>query len=183
MFRDLVLRLATHQDIPALHELIRHSVHQLQKDYYSLELREGALGSVFGVDSQLIKDGTYFVVENNNIGIIGCGGWSYRKLLYGSDQLHTIDESSLLDSKYDAARVRAFFVDPNYVRKGIGTAILRACEEAIIVNGYTRAELVATLTGEHFYASHGYVAVEQYNIELKNGLVLPVVRMLKSFTM
>ncbi|BDA66611.1 hypothetical protein CAL7716_007770 [Calothrix sp. PCC 7716] len=95
---EWILHLATHQDIPALHELIPHSVHQLQKDYYSLELREGALGSVFGVDSQLIKDGTYFVVENNT-GIIGCGGWSYRKLLYGSDQLHTIDESSLLDPK------------------------------------------------------------------------------------
>ncbi|RUT09875.1 N-acetyltransferase [Dulcicalothrix desertica PCC 7102] len=179
---EWILRLATHQDIPALHELIPHSVHQLQKDYYSLELREGALGSVFGVDSQLIKDSTYFVVENNT-GIIGCGGWSYRKLLYGSDQLHTIDEYSLLDPKYDAARVRAFFVDPNHARKGIGTATLRACEEAIVASGYTRAELVATLTGEHFYASHGYVAVEQYNIELKNGLVLPVVRMLKSFTM
>lgn len=176
------LRLATMDDINALQELIPRSVRHLQKNHYSHEQIEGALGSVFDVDSQLIEDGTYFVVENNT-GIIGCGGWSYRKLLYGSDQLHTIDESSLLDPKYDAARVRAFFVDPNYVRKGIGTAILRACEEAIVASGYTRAELVATLTGEHFYESHGYIAVEQYNIELKNGLVLPVVRMLKSFTM
>ncbi len=179
---EWILRLATHQDIPALHELIPHSVHQLQKDYYSHKVREGALGSVFGVDSQLIKDGTYFVVENNT-SIIGCGGWSYRKLLYGSDQLHTIDESCLLNPKHDAARVRAFFVDPNYVRKGIGTAILKVCEEAITVNGYTRAELAATLTGEPLYTSYGYVAVERYEIELKNKLFLPVVRMLKSFTM
>ncbi|OKH55662.1 GNAT family N-acetyltransferase [Calothrix sp. HK-06] len=173
------LRLAKMDDISALQELIPRSVRQLQKDYYSHELREGALGSVFGVDSQLIKDGTYFVVENNTA-IIGCGGWSYRKLLYGSDQLHTIDEFYLLDPKLDAARVRAFFVDPNYVRKGIGTAILKACEEAIIVNGYTRAELVATLTGEPLYTSYGYIAVERYDIGLKNGLFLPVVRMLKS---
>jgi GNAT superfamily N-acetyltransferase len=137
------------------------------------------LGSVFGVDSQLIEDNTYFVVENDT-GIIGCGGWSKRKLLYGSDQLRSVDESCLLDPKYDAARVRAFFVDPNYVRKDIGTAILRACEEAIITNGYTRAELVATLTGEHLYASHGYIAVERYNIELENELELPVVKMLKA---
>ncbi len=102
-------------------------------------------------------------------------------MLYGSDQLHTVDESSLLDPTHDAARVRAFFVDPNYVRKGIGTAILKACEEAIIVNGYTRAELVATLTGEPLYTSYGYVAVERYDIGLENGLALPVVRMLKSF--
>jgi predicted N-acetyltransferase YhbS len=178
---DWKLRLATLNDVNALQQLIPRSVHQLQKDYYSHQLREGALGSVFGVDSQLIKDGTYFIVENNT-GIIGCGGWSQRKLLYGSDQLYTIDESSLLHPKYDAARVRAFFVDPNHARKGIGTTILRACEEAIIVNGYTRAELVATLTGEPLYTSYGYVAIERYDIELKNGLFLPVVRMLKSFT-
>ncbi|BAZ15999.1 hypothetical protein NIES4071_78720 [Calothrix sp. NIES-4071] len=174
------LRLATHKDIPALHELIPRSVHHLQKDHYSHDQIEGALGSVFGVDSQLIRDGTYFVVEDTSI--IGCGGWSQRKLLYGSDQLRSVDESCLLDAKYDAARVRAFFVDPNYVRKGIGTAILRACEEAIIVSGYTRAELVATLTGEPLYAAYGYIAVERYDIELAQGLALPVVRMLKSLS-
>lgn len=105
------LRLACRNDVSALQELIPRSVRGLQKDYYSHEQIEGALGSVFGVDSLLIKDGTYFVVEDT--GIIGCGGWSQRKLLYGSDQLRSVDESCLLDPKYDAARGKCVFCRPS----------------------------------------------------------------------
>jgi N-acetylglutamate synthase-like GNAT family acetyltransferase len=139
----------------------------------------GALGSIFGVDRQLIRDGTYFVVEQD-AKIIGCGGWSKRRSLYGADSARQ-GEDLLIDPKNEAARVRAFFVHPNFARRGIGRCIMQACESAIRAAGFRTVEIVATLAGEPLYAGFGYKVMERYDISLSNGLGLPVVRMTKKF--
>ncbi|MEW6161381.1 MAG: GNAT family N-acetyltransferase [Verrucomicrobiota bacterium] len=139
---------------------------------------EAALGPVFGVDRQLIGDGTYFVVEDAGQ-IVGCGGWSKRRSLYGSDD-GRLGPDPELNPAHDAARVRAFFVHPLWARRGIGSSIMRCCERAIIEAGYARVDIVATLVGEPLYAAFGYQIIERYNIELRDGLTLPVVRMTKS---
>lgn len=138
---------------------------------------EAALGPVFGVDRQLIRDGTYFVVEHD-AQILGCGGWSKRRSLYGGDRDRAKPDPEL-DPKRDAARVRAFFVHPAWARRGIGRSIMAACERAIIAAGFRSVEIVATLAGEPLYASFGYVVVERYEIAMAGGLGLPVVRMTK----
>ena len=170
-----VLRLATEADIPALEALIPLSVRALQTEHYSTEQMEAALGPVFGVDRQLINDGTYFVVEHEGE-IVGCGGWSQRKAMYGGDRGRA-GEDALLDPETDAARIRAFFVHPAFARRGIGRRILAECEASISAAGFTRMELVATLTGEPFYREAGFVVLERIDAPLPNGLVLPTVRM------
>jgi N-acetylglutamate synthase-like GNAT family acetyltransferase len=135
------------------------------------------LGTIFGVDTQLIRDGTYFIAEAEGQ-VVGCGGWSRRETLFGGDRGKSgLDE--LLDPHRDAARVRAFFVRPDWARRGIGSAILRRCEAAAMAEGFQRLEIVATLTGELLYLRFGYHVVERFEIELKNGCSLPVVRMTK----
>jgi len=171
------IRLAREKDISALEKLIPLSVRELHSPYYSEAQMEAAIGSVFGVDRQLIRDGTYFVAENEGE-IIGCGGWSKRKKLFGSDALG-IGEDTMLDPTRDAARIRAFFVHPNWARHGIGRDILLACEEAMRAHNFTVAEMVATLPGELFYAAFGYTASKRYEIPMANDLMLPVVRMSK----
>jgi GNAT superfamily N-acetyltransferase len=171
------LRLAVPDDIPQLRILIEASVRGLQADDYSPEQIEGALRSVFGVDTQLIADGTYFVAQSGEA-IAGCGGWSKRKTLYGGDQFHgRADE--LLDPVTEAAKIRAFFVHPDYARQGIGSAILDACEQAAAASGFARFEMGATLTGVPLYRVRGYVATENIEVPLANGLTLPVIRMEK----
>jgi GNAT superfamily N-acetyltransferase len=172
------LRLACEPDIPALEQLIPLSVRTLQASYYSEAQMEAAIGPVFGVDRQLIQDETYFVVEDRGQ-IIGCGGWSKRKSLFGSDGGRPESQNPLLDPARDPARIRAFFVHPDWARQGIGRAILVECENAIIQAGFRRIELVATLAGEPLYAKHSYRVVERFDIPLPYGLGLPVVRMSK----
>jgi len=140
---------------------------------------EAALGLVFGVDSQLIRDGTYFVVEREGQ-IIGCGGWSNRKTLFGGDAMKTGMDIEL-DPKRDPARIRAFFVHPAWARCGIGCAILERCKKAIQLAGFRSVELVATLTGEPFYRACNYSQGERFEVPLANGLTLPVVQMVKQF--
>jgi GNAT superfamily N-acetyltransferase len=171
-------RLANDSDIPALEILIPLSVRALQAAHYSPAQMTAALGPVFGVDRQLIRDGTYFVVEDARQ-IVGCGGWSRRKTLYGGDR-DRAGEDAELDPQTDAARIRAFFVHPNWARRGIGRSILLHCEAAAIRAGFTRAELVATLAGEPLYARFGYAVIERYEAPMAGGLSLPVVRMGKS---
>ena len=173
----LSFRLAGLEDIPNLQELIPLSVRALQRGYYTSEQMDGALGTVFAVDSQLIRDGTYFVAESDGL-IVGCGGWSRRKTLFGGDQAK-VGEDLVLDPKLDAARIRAFFVRPGWERKGIGTDIMHRCEEAVLAAGFHRIEIVATLVGELLYAKFGYSAFERYDVALQNGCSLPVVRMKK----
>src|SRR5580765_2467173 len=137
------LRLARDRDIPELESVIGRSVRELQSACYSPAQMEGALGSVFGVDRQLIQDETYFVVEQDGA-IIACGGWSKRESLFGSDAARGA-EDALLDPLQDAARIRAFFVHPEHARQGLGRAILLACEDAIRAAQFRSIELVATL--------------------------------------
>src|ERR1700716_1873123 len=174
------LRLAREADISALKNLIALSSRGLRANYYSAAQIEGALGSVFGVDRQLIRDGTYFVVESVSQ-LIGCGGWSKRKTLFGSDHQTGRDDAEL-DPAREPARIRAFFVHPDWARRGIGHAILEVCEKAIREAGFSSIELAATLPGEPFYAAFKYSALERYDVPLTNGLSLPVVRMRKYLT-
>ena len=144
----------------------------LQAEDYSPAQIEGALKSVYGVDSQLIADGTYLVAEvfesPDNSVIAGCGGWSKRKTLYGGDQ-YAAREDSLLDPARDPAKIRAFFVDPAWVRRGIGSLILEACENAARKAGFTRLEMGATLSGVAFYRAKGYAALEELEVPLGQG--------------
>ena len=172
-------RLAREDDIPALETLIPISVRTLQAPHYSPAEMEAALGPVFGVDRQLIRDGTYFVVERD-AQIVGCGGWSQRNSLFGGDSGRA-GEDPLLNPECDSARIRAFFVHPEWARRGIGRSILGACESAIQAAGFRSAELVATLAGEAFYAAFDYSAAERYEIRMSVDLTLPVVRMTKHF--
>ena len=173
------LRLARVEDIPALDMLIPQSVRTLQTHYTEAQ-REAAIGSVFGVDRQLIEDQTYFVVETPEREIIACGGWSKRQTKCGSSAGRS-EPDPLIDPKTDAARIRAFFVHPNWARRGIGTAILKASEQALLAAGFTRAEISATLTGEPLYVSAGYEVTERFDITLSNGSPLPCVRLTKQF--
>jgi predicted N-acetyltransferase YhbS len=172
------LRLAQESDLSALEALIPLSVRTLQARYYSPAQMDAALGPVFGVDRQLLRDGTYFVAERDGA-IVGCGGWSRRRSLYGGDSGRE-REDALLDPQRDAARVRAFFVHPAWSRCGIGRSIMTACEQAIIEAGFRTVDIVATLAGEPLYASFGYAVVDRYDIALAGGLMLPAVRMTKS---
>jgi GNAT superfamily N-acetyltransferase len=174
------LRLATLADVPAIESLIARSVRVLQAPYYSSEQREGALGSVFGVDRRLIEDGTYFVIEFNQT-MVACGGWSRRKVLFGSDGGRAPADDAFLNPERDPARVRAFFVEPTHARRGLGRRLLLASEEALCRAGFGVAELVATLAGEPLYAAGGYAVLRRYDLTLSNGLPLPVVHMRKSF--
>jgi GNAT superfamily N-acetyltransferase len=176
------LRLARLDDASALEALIPLSVNTLQADTYSPAQRTAALGPVFGVDRQLIQDGTYYLCETPSGEIVACGGWSLRQAHFGGDvgRSTAAGEAPALDPMRHAARIRAFFVHPGWTRQGLGRRLLHACETAAAAAGFTGAELVATLAGEPLYAAGGYVAVERYEIPLPNGLVLPVVKMKRS---
>ena len=180
------IRQATSADVPALRDLIEVSVRGLQVQDYSPSQIDSALATVYGVDTQLIADGTYFVAEaESNVGatvpvvqgvarpsvIVGCGGWSKRKTLYGGDQWSG-REAALLDPQHDAAKVRAFFVHPAWARRGIGSMILEACESAAMAASFTRFEMGATLTGMPLYLARGYVALENLEVPLENGETL-----------
>jgi len=182
MKADVQIRQAVGADVPNLRALIDASVRGLQAEDYTPEQIEGALKSVFGVDSQLIADGTYFIAEtkteNGEVFAVGCGGWSKRKTLFGGDQW-TERKDSLLDPRVDAAKIRSFFVHPAYPRRGIGSAILKTCEDAAKLAGFSRAEMGATLTGVKLFQARGYVPQESIEIPLENGASLPVVRMAK----
>ena len=177
---DFSLRKAVPADVPILRALIDASVRGLQAGDYSPSQIESALASVYGVDSQLISDGTYFVVEAKSAAsaIVACGGWSKRKTLYGGD-VWKAREDSLLDPQTDAAKIRAFFVHPDWVRRGIGTMLLDACERAAMAEGFRRFEMGATLSGVPLYSARGYISLESLGVPLANGESLPIVRMEK----
>ena len=177
------IRLAVPADVPVLRQLIDASVRELQAQDYTPAQMEGALKTVFGVDSQLIADGTYLVAEALVAGearavIAGCGGWSKRKTLYGGD-VWAQREDDLLDPAVDAAKIRAFFVHPDWARRGFGSLLLDACENAARAAGFRRFEMGATLTGVRLYERRGYVAVDRVEVPLPGGDALPVVRMVK----
>jgi GNAT superfamily N-acetyltransferase len=187
------IRTATRDEVPVLRSLIEASVRELQAADYTEKQREGALRTVFGVDSRLIEDGTYLVADaSDTLGaaaprtaadslkpaIAGCGGWSKRKTLFGGDQWSG-REDSLLDPARDAAKIRAFFVHPAWARQGVGTLILNACESAARAAGFSRFEMGATLTGVKLFSVKGYVPLKRMDVPLDDGEVLPIVQMEK----
>jgi GNAT superfamily N-acetyltransferase len=178
------IRTAVPADTPVLRDLIDASVRALQSGDYSAAQIDSALRTVFGVDSQLINDGTYLLVEaafgdsKKEPVIVACGGWSKRKTLYGGDRWRD-RQDDMLDPKTDAAKIRAFFIHPDWARQGIGTLLLDACEAAARTAGFTRFEMGATLTGAKLFEKRGYVAVERLEVPLEGDITLPVIHMVK----
>ena len=174
----LVVRKATLNERDALQSLIARSARGLSARDYRPEQIEGALQGAFGVDSQLINDGTYFVVEEDSV-IVGCGGWSFRRTLFGGDQRPERDAAEL-DPRTDAAKIRAFFVDPAHARKGIGTLLLETCEAEARARGFTRVELMSTLPGIRLYSARGYAGVQQVTYEVSPGVLIEFLPMGKA---
>ena len=175
---DISFRTATLDDIPQIAALIEASVNGLQSGDYSPTQRAAALGSVFGTDRNLIIDQTYFIAEIDEV-MVGCGGWSMRQAMFGADSLAS-KQSEFLDPAKDAARIRAFFVHPNFARRGIGAKILAHCENAALKEGFKRFELGSTLTGIPLYSAYGYEPIERIDTPLPNGETLAIVIMGKA---
>ncbi len=177
---EFSIRPAQEADIATLHALIEASVRGLQAGDYTPAQIAGALGTVLGLDTQLICDQTYFVAETVEAEpkIAGSGGWSKRKTLFGADQA-AVREPELLDPAVDAAKIRAIFVHPEYARRGLGTQILAHVERAAYEAGFCHFEMGSTLTGVPLYTLKGYRAVEQIAVPLNNGEALPIVKMVK----
>jgi GNAT superfamily N-acetyltransferase len=171
-------RLATAEDIPYLQQLIPESVRALSAGYYTPQQIESALKHIFGVDSQLIADGTYYAALAGKE-IVGCGGWSKRRTLYGGDQMKTA-EDNLLDPARDPARIRAFFVHPAWARQGIGRKIIELCENAARQEGFHAMELGSTLPGEPLYAAMGFRVTDRLEATMPDGQSLPIAYMTKS---
>lgn len=172
------LRVATLEDEPALRALIARSIRELGAADYSAEQIEAALQGAFGVDTLLVRDGTYFVAVGGSGDLLACGGWSRRRTLFGSDARDGRDES-LLDPGTDAAKIRAFFVDPAHARRGLGRAILERCEAEARSSGFTACELMATLPGVRLYEKFGYRAGGAIDYPLPGGLHIRFVPMSK----
>jgi GNAT superfamily N-acetyltransferase len=171
------LRKATTTDIPALNALIARSARGLSTGDYSQAQIEGALRGAFGVDSQLLADETYFVVEDSEE-MVACGGWSFRSTLFGGDARADRD-SSILDPKTQPAKIRAFFVDPGHARRGIGSLLLEHCENQARAYGYREVELMATLPGARLYMSRGYAPSPRVHFDVGSGERIEFVPMRK----
>lgn len=175
---DYIVRKAAFADREAITELIAESARHLSREHYGAAQIDAALASVFGVDSDLIHDGTYFVAEQDGM-LIGCGGWSRRKTLFGGDKFPARD-AEYLNPAADAAKIRAFFVHPQHARKGVARAILERCEQEANEHGFQSLELMATLPGIAFYEACGYSRQGNFDLELDEGVKLPLVPMRKS---
>jgi GNAT superfamily N-acetyltransferase len=171
MFTD---RLATAADMPALQQLMMAAIRELLPQFLPPEKVEASF-AVMGVDSQLIEDGTYFIVEENGV-MAGCGGWSRRATLFGHN--HTAGrDSRLLDSKSEPARIRAMYTAPAFVRRGVGRRILQLCEKAARAEGFSRTELGATAGGEPLYRACGYTEIERMDVATPGDVTVPITRM------
>lgn len=174
---DVELRTATLDDVPALVALIALSARALCRGDYTESQVEAAIGTAWGVDTQLIRDGTYFIVQRGDE-VLACGGWSKRKTLFGGDA-HANREPAVLDPATEAARVRAFFVHPSAARQGIGRLLLERCEQEARDAGFRSAELVATLPGHRLYRAYGYIGDERVAYPLAGGGTIDFVPMHK----
>ncbi|MFA6303847.1 MAG: GNAT family N-acetyltransferase [Legionella sp.] len=173
------IRLANISDLKELNELITMSARELSRDIYTEQETEGAIKYVFGVDTELVDDKTYFVIEKNGE-IAGCGGWSKRKTLFGGNQFSGREESDYLDPSKDAAKIRAFFVHPKFARLGLGSMLLKYCEQQANSNGFTQLEMMATLPGVKLYSAMAYKAISDEIVMLPNKVPLRFVRMAKN---
>jgi GNAT superfamily N-acetyltransferase len=174
----LANRLANPDDLPALRALMTRAIERLQDDFLTPE-QVRASHKVMGLDTQLVLDGTYFVVELDGR-IVGSGGWSWRATLYGGDDSIVTREPVALDPATEAAKIRAMYTDPDFARRGIGSTILRLCEGAARDAGFTRAEMMATLAGEPLYRAFGYLPVESILSAPIDGVQVPLLRMEKA---
>jgi GNAT superfamily N-acetyltransferase len=181
------IRIATTDDVAALLALVELSVRGLQKDDYSPTQIDASIGSAFGVDRQLIADQTYFIATSKDDPSqpVACGGWSFRSTLCGSDAMtvthgDTARSSSTLDPAQDYAKVRAIFVHPAWARRGLGTLMLKVCEDAAKSAGFTRFEMGSTRTGMHLYKLKGYEEFERTSVPLPNGEGLEIIVMKKT---
>lgn len=181
MEQAIAVRLATRTDVPALSVLIRDSARELSRGYYTEQETESAIRYVFGVDTALVDDGTYFVAELGGA-VAGCGGWSRRRTMYGGDQ-RPVGEATLLDPVTDAARIRAFFVAPAAARRGVGRRLLEECTRAAADAGFRSLTLMATLPGVPFYRALGFVDAEPVTDVLPDGVPLRFIRMTKDLSL
>ncbi|MBQ4810008.1 GNAT family N-acetyltransferase [Pseudoalteromonas luteoviolacea] len=174
---NYTLRIAQEQDISVLKKIISESTRELSKRHYSEEQIELALESALGVDTQLIKDKTYFCIEDQDE-IIACGGWSYRTTLFGNDNEKSRNATQL-DPGSQAAKVRAFFVKPQYARQGLGSMLMKKCESEAIKLGYSKLELMATLPGVKLYEKHGFSGRGSVEYQLSDEVTITFVPMYK----
>src|SRR4051812_23866481 len=167
-------RLAVPGDMPDLQRLMTAAIRQLLPQFLPPEKVEASF-AVMGVDSQLIADGTYFILEENGA-LAGCGGWSRRPPFFGHK--HTPRRHArLLDPVTGAARIRAMYTAPGFVRRGVGRQIIELCEAAARAEGFTRTELGAMAGGEPLYRACGYVEIERMQVPTPNGVTVPITRM------
>jgi GNAT superfamily N-acetyltransferase len=177
---DVPLRPAALADVPALDALIAASARGLGDGYYSAEQTEALLRHVFGVDTQLILDGTYYVIDGPDGGLAAAGGWSARGTLYGGDRSKAgPDADRRLDPRTEPARIRAFFVHPGWARQGLARRLYEVCAAAARAAGFASLELMATLPGEPLYRALGFVPAEAVVAPLPDGVTVPLVRMVR----
>lgn len=175
---DFTHRIATPADLDALREVMRRSIETLQDSFLTPE-QVRASHKVMGLDTQLVSDGTYFVVERDGR-IAGCGGWSWRSTLYGGDSSVVSREPGPLDPATEPARIRAMYTDPDFARQGVGRLVLQLCERAAMAAGFSRATMMATMAGVPLYSACGYVPVEETHEASIDGVTVPLVRMEKT---
>lgn len=177
---SFTIRKATIKDQSAIADLIAESVRGLSKEDYDAEQIELSIKTVFGVDTELIADETYFVVETKEGKLAGCGGWSKRKTLYGASIYTESRDSDLLNPEIEPAKIRAFFIHPEFARKGIGTLILETCEQEAKASGFKSAEMMATLPGVRLYAVRGYDGDEQVKVPIGENEDIICIKMRKN---
>ena len=170
-------RLAQPDDLPALRDLMRRAIEGLQHGFLTPE-QVRASHKVMGLDTQLVRDQTYFMVEKDGV-LSGCGGWSWRATLFGGDDSVVTREPAPLDPATDAARIRAMYTDPAFTRQGVGTLIMQLCEDAARAHGFARVEMMATLAGVPLYEARGYAPIE-HHVSTVDGIAVPLIRMGKS---
>ena len=173
----MIIRKATLEERDAMQQLIAESARHLSRAHYDDQQIETAIATVFGVDTSLIEDGTYFVVEIDG-DLAGCGGWSRRKTLFGGDQYASRD-TAYIDPASEPAKIRAFFIHPDHARKGIARALLNECETEARAHGFRALELMSTLPGIEFYKSCGFTETGNFDLQLTEAVKLPLVPMRK----
>lgn len=176
----MIIRRATLGDREAIEQLIAQSARHLSREHYNDVQIDAAIATVFGVDTDLIEDGTYFVAESSGF-LVGCGGWSRRKTLFGGDQYASRD-TGYLNPESEPAKIRAFFIHPEHARKGIARAILTRCEDEARAHNFHALELMATLPGIAFYKSCGFSEQGSFDLDLSDGVMLQLVPMRKELS-